>query len=105
MTNSNSPFLTDAPGLKFTCSKNPATRARRSTDRNASVVPVVSTYCVTRRSTGCATVTAGGGGGANELDLRSQPTRTKASSASPRVVPRRGGGRCHHVEQRRADEH
>src|SRR5262245_60863328 len=64
MTNSRSSFLTDAPGLKFTCSRNPATRARSSTSSYGSVVPVYSRYLVTGLWTGCATVTSAGGGGA-----------------------------------------
>src|SRR5262249_42517812 len=67
MTKSRSPLLTAAPGLKFTCSRNPPTRARRSTEGKASVVAVYSRKRVTCFWMGWATVTTGGGAGANTL--------------------------------------
>src|SRR6185295_422447 len=95
MTKSKSPFLTAAPGLKLTCSRNPETRARRSTDWKGSVVPVYSRYRVTGRCTGCATVTSGGSGGTNALVLGLQPHASHRAAmavtvSAERVALRRG---------------
>src|SRR2546423_5337240 len=89
MTKSRSPFLTAAPGLKLTWSRNPVTRARSSTASYASVVPVYSRYRVTGFWMGCATVTSGGWGGTNALTFCLHPPANAIKAQAIAAAPRR----------------
>src|SRR5215510_1603784 len=91
MMNRRSPCLTIWPSLKCTESMNPETRARTSTLSTAAKRPVNSSHSVMTFCTGCATVTAGGGGAELAAGLRSQPTRERVANSSrlkrmPRVI-------------------
>src|SRR5262245_24217129 len=80
MTKSRSPCFTSVPSATTILSRYPFTRARKSTDSTARVVPVNCSVSATERSTGNATVTVGGGGGANWFRGR-QPATLNDSAA------------------------
>src|SRR6266700_3615560 len=78
MTNSESPFWTIWPSLKWMESTKPETLARTSTVSTAVKRPVYSSHSVMIFCNGRATVTGGAGGAPEAACLLSQPTNHNA---------------------------